>query len=172
MEIKGNIKKIYIEFREACKINKFDLNKEYCLYIVEDKAKTPEEIRRIEANNKYWALLQAYVKWHKQCGYTQQHNQLLAEYSPILTEKGEDGKPHKKWVLKKADFKWDKQMDRHYKPTGKFTKDEYGNEYQAFYEIKSSHEMTIEEFGMLLDGLINEIEGSDAPIDCHKETNY
>lgn len=169
MEIKGKIKDIYNNFKQACIDKKFDIEKNYSLYIVEEKEKITEEIRRIEQNNKYWALLNQYVKWHKECGYTQQHNQLLAEYSPILMEKGEDGKMHRKWVLKKSDFKWDKQMDRHYKPTGKFTKDEHGNEYQAFYEIKGSREMTVDELGMLLEGLINEIEGSGAPIDCHKE---
>lgn len=167
MQVTGKIKDVFEKFRSSCKEGKFDLNKTYSLYISEESEKTPEEIRRKAQNDMYWSLLNQFVKWHKQCGYTQQHNQLLAEYSPILTEKGEDGKLHKKWVLKKKGFRWDKQMTTHYKPMGKEVKDEKGNEYEAFYEIKGSREMTVKEFDLLLEGLINEIKGSDAPIDIN-----
>lgn len=166
MEIYGTIREVFDKFKKACNDGKFDLEKKYELYINESD-KTPEEIRRKAQNDKYWVLLNQFVKWHKKCGYTQQHNQLLAEYAPILTEKGEDGKQHKKWVLKPKGFRWDKQMVTHYKPTGKFTKDEKGNEYEAFYEIKGSKTMTVKEFDILLEGLINEIQGSDASIDVN-----
>lgn len=167
MEIIGDIKKVYNNFREACKSGKFKLDKTYTLTITEEEKKSPEEIRRIEANNKYWALLNQYVKWHKQCGFTQQHNMLMAEYAPILTEKGEDGKQHKKWVILPSDYPWQKEMYYHYKPSGRRTKDENGKEYEMFFILKKSSEMNIKEFDLLLEGLINEIEGSDAPIDCH-----
>lgn len=166
MQYTGKIKEIFDKFRSSCQKGKFDLEKIYTLSVYEEKD-TPEEIRRKAQNDKYWALLNQFVKWHKKCGYTQQHNQLLAEYAPILIEKGEDGKQHKKWVLKPKGFRWDKQMVTHYKPAGKFIKDENGNEYEVFYEIKGSKMMTVKEFDLLLEGLINEIIGSEAPIDVN-----
>ena len=168
MEIKGKIKDVYNQFRQACIDKKFDLEKKYNLYIVEEKEKTPEEIRRLEQNSKYWALLREFAKWGG-ISQTEMHNNIMKEYAPIVMEKKEDGKLHKKWVILPSDYPWQKEMYYHYLPSGKKTKDEQGKEYELFYVLKKSSKMTVNEFSELLNGLINEILGSEAPIDVNYE---
>lgn len=157
----GTTKQIYKEFVSDNQAGEYKKDKKYICEIKECTNKTEAELRRIEQNNKYWTLLRQFAEWGG-IGYTEMHNRLLGEYAPFVTlANGE--------IMTKnlpEDYPYLNEKFIHLSPSGEVV-EENGKKFMKFNVLKNSRDMTMKEFNRLLDGLINEIWGSDAPINTN-----
>ena len=139
----------------------------YDLKITERRKK-----RTLDANAYYWALIGKYAEFAQISRY-ELHNQMLAEYGQDLLI---NGQPY--MIGLKADINYKKLVDLHVRPSNlpNYTLEmqigvNHGKpvlksvEYAKFYVLRGSHTYNAKEFARLIEGLINEIKGSDAPIE-------
>ena len=133
------------------KLKELDKDKEYICDIKERKQK-----RTLDQNAYYWQLLGQFAEWGK-VSKTKLHRELVANYSVAVKDT---------FTLKPVDYDYrNEERKIYYRALGKFYTNKYGKEFQWHCEVKGTSEMNTEEFANIIEGLINEIKGSDAPIE-------
>ena len=133
------------------KIKELDKDKEYICDIKEKKQK-----RTLDQNAYYWQLLGQYADWGK-VSKLKLHREMVANYSVGIKDT---------YTLKPVEYDYrNEERKIYYRALGKFYTDKNGKEWQWHMEVKGTSEMNTEEFANVIEGLINEIQGSDAPIE-------
>lgn len=128
--------------------------------------------RSLNANAYYWTLIGKYAEY-SHISRSEMHNQILADYGQDFLV---DGKPY--MVGMRADINYKRLIDMHVRPSNlpNYTLEmqigvNNGRpvlkpvEYAKFYVLRGSHTYNTREFSRLLDGLIQDIKGSSAPIE-------
>ena len=129
--------------------------KEYICEVKEKKKK-----RSLDANAYYWQLLGKYADWGRESKVAL-HNKLLMRYGQPFTA-GEATVP----IKLPYGVNWTDFTDYHVRPTSEFIEDDAGEiKEQVFILLRGSHTYDSREMSILIDGLINEIIGSEAPIE-------
>lgn len=120
---------------------------------------TDPDKRSLTANRYYYKLLSLFATWgHRSNAW--QHNDILEHYGePEII----DGKPV--WLVMKDNDKYKELSYIHLKPTSQTKIGKDGETYRTYVKMQDSHTMNSKQFSRLIDGLINEIKGSDAPIE-------
>ena len=117
-----------------------------------------EPSRTLTANSYYWALVHQYAVYEKHSdAYI--HNGILARFGEDFEIDGQV-----LYVVKPDDEKWRELMDYHLRPTSQTKTGLDGKTYRTFILRAGSHTYTKKQFSRLIDGLIEDIKGSDAPI--------
>lgn len=118
-----------------------------------------EGIRGLNANAYYWQLLRQYAAYNKRSD-AYEHNDILAHYGvPLMV-----GNQFVFVIMRDTDD-WMEWTKRHVRPTSETHEGDDGEVYRTFLVIKGSHEYTVKQFSRIIDGLIAEIQGSEAPIE-------
>ena len=148
MKIVGKIEKIIAELTQ--RIDEFDTDKLYTLQVKELKDK-----RSIDQNNYYWELLTQYASYER-VSKIKMHRMIIAHYGTIASQL---------LVKTPSDYDYTEETDHIYlRPTGMFFEDN-GEKYQWHQICKGSSELDTKEMSILIDGLIQDIKTSEAPID-------
>lgn len=129
-------------------------DKDYSLEIKEYR-----KPRSLDANAYYWVLIGKYADWAR-VSKTKLHNQMLASYGQTLEVDGKTAYA----VLPDSDA-WMDLMTVHLKPTSQTTQDRAGNVLRTYKILRGSHEYDSMEMAVLIDGLIQEIQGSGSNIE-------
>lgn len=130
-------------------------DKEYICKVTEKKKR-----RSLDANAYYWLLLGQYADWGRESKVAL-HNKLLMRYGQPFTV-GEATVP----IKLPYGVNWTDFTDYHVRPTSEFIEDDAGEiKEQVFILLRGSHTYDSMEMSILIDGLINEIIGSEAPIE-------
>ena len=131
-----------------------DAEKIYICEIKENRRK-----RSLDANAYYWSLLHQYADWARHSD-TYIHNDILSRFGQPQMENG------KYLTLTMLEtVRWQELPYIHLRPTSKvFMSDTDLRMYRTYIVMRGSHEYDTKEFSRLVDGLIEEIKGSDAPI--------
>ena len=133
------------------KLKELDNDKEYICDIKEKRQK-----RTLDQNAYYWQLLGQYADWGK-VSKLKLHREMVANYSVGIKDT---------FTLKPIEYDYrNEERKIYYRALGKFYKNKKGKEFQWHCEVKGTSEMNTEEFANMIEGLINEIKGSDAPIE-------
>ena len=120
---------------------------------------TDPDRRSLNANRYYYKLLSLYASWgHRSTAW--QHNDIMEHYGEVEII---DGKPV--WLVMKDNDKYKELSYIHLKPTSQVKVGNDGDIYRTYVKMQDSHTMTPKQFSRLIDGLINEIKGSEAPIE-------
>lgn len=128
--------------------------------IYECEIKKPRQKRSLNANAYYWVLLHQYAEWAGKSDINI-HNDILSRFGQVQTE---DGKPVTLELLDTVD--WKELTYIHLRPTTSLYMSEYDlRTYRTFIVMRGSHEYDTREFSRLVDGLIQDVIGSDAPIE-------
>lgn len=120
--------------------------------------KLHREKRSLNANAYYWKLLSEFAVYEK-VSRIKLHNQMLRDY-------GQDFMIDEKtvYVTLPDNDRWQSMEEIHVRPLSQtFTKG--GTTYRTFILMRGSHELNTEEMARLIDGLIQEIKTSEAPIE-------
>lgn len=119
----------------------------------------PKKKRSLDANGYYWLLLHRFAEWAR-VSDTWVHNDILARFGqPEQIE----GRPV---YLVMVDSPAYKELSYiHLKPTSELKEGNDGKLYRTFVVMRGSHEYDTAEFSRLVDGLIQDIQGSGAPIE-------
>ena len=134
---------------------KLEDGKEYICEVKEKRKK-----RSLDANAYYWQLLNQYADWGRESKVAL-HNKLLMRYGQPFTV-GEATVP----IKLPYGVNWTDFTDYHVRPTSEFIEDDAGEiKEQVFILIRGSHTYDSREMSILIDGLISEIIGSEAPIE-------
>ena len=131
-------------------------DKEYICEVKEKKRK-----RSLDANAYYWQLLGKYADWGRESKVVM-HNKMIMRYGqPFMV--GDFPAP----VKLPYGVDWLNFTDYHVRPTSEFISDgETGIvKEQVFILMRGSHTYDSTEMSILIDGLISEIIGSEAPIE-------
>lgn len=150
MKIVGTVNQIMVALIQAA----LDPTKEWVCELREKRAK-----RSLNANGYYWELLGKLAEWSgKSEIYI--HNDMLEHYGqPELQE----GEPIYMMLLDTINYK--ELAYAHLAWTNNVRYSYDGRCYRAYKVMKGSHEYDTKEFSRLVDGLIQTIIGSDAPIE-------
>ncbi len=145
MKLRGNKAKILEE------LTKLEENKMYALSIMEIKDR-----RTIDQNNYYWDLLDQYAEYIG-ISKMEMHRMMIASYGQRI-----DG-----FVIEAPiDYDYTLETSKIYlRPTGRFGYDEDANEIQYHFICRGSSEYNTKEMSILIDGLIQDIKTSEAPIE-------
>lgn len=145
MKFVGTVNAIYEKLKEL-----FD-DREYIVEIRERKNK-----RSIDQNNYYWELLDKYANYEN-ISKEELHRRMIAEYGQRIENLA---------VPTPIDYDYTKEREHIYlRPTHTYFTDDNGKKWQWHFICKGSSEYDTKEMSILIDGLINDIEGSEAPID-------
>ena len=126
------------------------------IYILEVK-EAPKRVTQ-NARGYYRALLHKYAVWtHKSDNYW--HNDIISRFGEDETIGGETV-----YVLLPDDTNVMESATTHLKATSETRVGKDGKLYRWFIKKAGSHEYDSRQFSRLIDGLIEEIEGSGAPI--------
>lgn len=119
----------------------------------------PKRKRSLDANSYYWSLLHRYAEWAGKSD-VYMHNEILAHYGQ---PEEIDGEPV---YVVMIDNDFYKELDYiHLRRTSEV---KIGNDfkpYRTYRVMRGSKTYDTKEFSRLVDGLIQEIIGSDAPIE-------
>lgn len=146
MEITGTINQILMQLLKAA----LDPTKQWVCEVREYRAK-----RSLNANGYYWKLVGELAAWSgKSEIYI--HNDMIEHYGQPEPEEGcmllLDSINYKE--LPYVHLKW-----------SRYTQIINGQTYRGYVVMKGSHEYDTKEFSRLVDGLIQTIIGSNAPIE-------
>ena len=129
------------------------LNKDK-IYVAEIKEKRQK--RTLDQNAYYWQLVGQFAEWGK-TSKLKLHREIIANYSVAVKDT---------FTLKPIEYDYlEEKRKIYYRALGKFYTDKNGKDYQWHCEVKGTSEMNTEEFANIIEGLINEIKGSNAPIE-------
>lgn len=117
-----------------------------------------EATRTLNANRYYWELLHQYAIYGK-VSDAYIHNGILARFGEDFTINGQV-----LYVVKLDDGKWRESMEVHLRPTSETKTGKDGKTYRTFIMRAGSHTYTKKQFSRLIDGLIEDIKGSEADI--------
>lgn len=133
---------------------KLDADKVYVCEI-----KLPRRDVSRSARGYYRALLHQYAVWtHKSDNYW--HNDILERFGEDETIDGQTI-----YVLLPDGIRYKESSSSHLKWTNKTKLGNDGKLYRWFIKKAGSHTYDSKQFSRLIDGLIEEIEGSEAPIE-------
>lgn len=120
--------------------------------------KLHREKRSLNANAYYWKLLGEFAVYEK-ISRIRLHNMMLRDYGQDFTV---DGKVA--YVTLPDNDRWMEFEMLHVRPLSQtFSKGD--TTYRTFILMRGSHEFDAEEMARLIDGLIQEIKTSEAPIE-------
>lgn len=127
--------------------------------VYEMEIREPRKKRSLDANAYYWLLLHRYAEWAgRSDAYV--HNDILAHYGQPEEACGEPV------YMVMVDNDFYKELDYiHLKATSDVRMGEDLKMYRTYRVMRGSHEYDTKEFSRIVDGLIQEIKGSDAPIE-------
>ena len=120
---------------------------------------TDPDRRGLTANRYYWKLLTMYATWGGRSD-AWQHNDIMEHYGQTDIV---DGKPI--WIVMQDNGRYKELSYIHLKPTSEVKVGSDGKLYRTYVKMQDSHTMTPKQFSRLIDGLIYEIKGSEAPIE-------
>lgn len=149
MELSGTINQILMQLLKAA----LDPTKEWECVVREKRNR-----RGLNANAYYWQLVGKLAKWSgKSDIYI--HNDMIEHYG---VPEEQEGEPVYMMLLDTIDYK-----ELPYAHLAWTNNVRYGNgkTYRAYKVMKGSHDYDTREFSRLVDGLIQTIIGSDAPIE-------
>ena len=150
MEITGTINQILMGLLRAA----LDPTKEWECVVREKRNR-----RGLNANAYYWQLVGKLAKWSgKSEIYI--HNDMIEHYG---VEEEQEGEPVFVMLLDTISYKDLAYMHLAWTNNMRYSND--GRCYRAYKVMKGSHEYSTKEFSRLVDGLIQTIIGSDAPIE-------
>ena len=115
--------------------------------------------RGLTANRYYWALLHQYAVYEKRSdAYI--HNDIMARF-------GEDDTIGGKliYIVMPDNDEYMEFQKLHLRPTTEVKVGNDGTLYRTFIKRADSHTLDTKQFARLIDGLIQDIQGSDAPIE-------
>ncbi len=122
------------------------------------KLKKHSEKRSLNANAYYWKLLGEFAEYGK-VSRIRLHNQMLRNYGQDFEMDGAIV-----YITLPDDDRWQDMEEIHVRPLSQvFTKG--GTVYRTFILLRGSHEYNAAEMARLIDGLTQEIKGSEAPIE-------
>ena len=148
--IKLNFNKIKLQMLpNIIETYKLNTDIDYDITIKEHKEK-----RSIDQNSYYWLLLEKFADWSRQ-DKMYLHNQMIAHYGQMFN----------KWFAR-IPITEDvyNNYEVHLRPTSRIERGTDGIEYRYCYIMRGSSTYDTYEMSVLIDGLINEIKGSNAPI--------
>lgn len=120
--------------------------------------KVHNEKRSLNANAYYWKLLGEFAAYEK-VSRIRLHNQMLRNYGQDFEIEGKVA-----YVTLPDNDHWQDMEEFHVRPLSQvFTKGD--TVYRTFILLRGSHEYNTAEMARLVDGLIQEIKGSEAPIE-------
>lgn len=150
MKITGTINQIMMELLKAA----LDPTKVWVCEIKEKRNK-----RSLDANAYYWKLLHQYAEWSGRSD-VYVHNDMLEHYGqPEIT----NGKQQTVYILSNINYKELSYI--HLRWTDNVIYDDLYREYREYEVMKNSREYDTKEYARLVDGLIQTIQGDDAPIE-------
>lgn len=149
MKITGTIKSIVVTLLQS----QLDPDKEWVCELKEKRNK-----RSLDSNSYYWLLVHRYAEWSRRSDIYI-HNEMMSRFGQPQMEK--EGNLTL-WMLDSVE--WRELPYIHLRPTSE-TETVGGNLYRAYVVMRGSHEYDSAEFSRLIDGLIEEIVGSGAPIE-------
>ena len=123
------------------------------------EVKEPKKRRSLDANAYYWALLHRYAEWAGRSD-VYVHNDILAHYGQ---PEEMDGEPL--YIVMPDNDKYMELSYIHLKATTQTKQGIDMKLYRTYRVMRGSHEYDTAQFSRLVDGLIQEIKGSDAPIE-------
>lgn len=146
MELSGTINQILMQLLKAA----LDPTKEWVCVVREKRTK-----RSLNANAYYWQLVGKLAEWSgKSEIYI--HNDMIEHYGQPEPEEG------CMLLLDSIDYK---ELPYVHLKWSRYTQVINGKTYRGYVVMKGSHEYDTKEFSRLVDGLIQTIIGSDAPIE-------
>lgn len=146
MELSGTINQIVIQLLKAA----LDPTKEWVCVVREKRTK-----RSLNANAYYWQLVGKLAEWSgKSEIYI--HNDMIEHYGQPEPEEG------CMLLLDSIDYK---ELPYVHLKWSRYTQTINGKTYRGYVVMKGSHEYDTKEFSRLVDGLIQTIIGSNAPIE-------
>lgn len=124
-----------------------------------------DEKRSLDANSYYWALIGQYAKWtHKSKIYW--HNDIMERFG--VEETYGDGEYI--YIPLLDDINYKEYTKMHLKWTHNTKVGNGGKVYRWYVKMQDSHTYTKAQFSRLIDGIIEEIQGSEAPIEVMTPT--
>lgn len=136
-------------------LHDLDQKKTYIAEFDEEKAK-----RSKDQNAYYWELLDKYADYLKM-SKNELHRRMISDYGQRIKNK---------IIPLKADYDYLKETDEIYlRPSQKFFVDKKGQKWQYFFICRGSSSYNTKEMSILIDGLINDIKGSEAKIETLTE---
>lgn len=115
--------------------------------------------RSLDANAYYWQLLNQYAKWARKSD-TYIHNDIMSRFGEV------DRIGDKTIFLVMVDNDRYKEWSHiHLRATSEVKTGKDGELYRTFVKIADSHTYDTAQFSRLVDGLIQDIQGSGAPIE-------
>lgn len=127
--------------------------------IYEMEIREPRKKRSLDANAYYHSLLHRYAEWSgRSDAYV--HNDILGHYG---VPEEMDGEPV---YMVMVDNEYYRELEYiHLRATSDVRMGEDLKLYRTYRVMRGSHEYDTKQFSRLVDGLIQEIKGSDAPIE-------
>lgn len=120
---------------------------------------TDPDKRSLTANRYYWKMATLFARYEKR-SLAYIHNDIMEHYGEVERV---DGKPI--WIVMQDNDRYKELSYIHLKPTSQVKFGEDGTAYRTYVKMQDSHTMTPKEFSRLIDGLIQEIKASEAPIE-------
>ena len=150
MKLIGTKEKLIADIAMA----KLEPGKEYTCDIKEKGRK-----RSLDANAYYWKLVNEYAKWARRSdAYI--HNDMVGRYGEVDRM---DGKTI--FLVMPDNDRYMEWMHIHLRPTSEVNVGKDGVLYRTYVKMQDSHTYDTKQFSRLIDGLIQDINGSDAPIE-------
>lgn len=137
----------------AAGISQTDITKVFVCEIKEFR-----KSRSLTANAYYRQLLGKFADWAR-VSKNRLHNEMLAMYGQELMFDGMCA-----YAVIPDNDRYLELSDLHLKPTSEVKEGRDGKMYRTFKVLRGSHEYDSLEMSILIDGLIQEIHGSGAPI--------
>ena len=115
--------------------------------------------RSLDANSYYWVLLSQYANW-AEVSKERLHNEMLMHYGQDVIK--DDG--NLAITLLPIDEEWRDRTENHVRPIDGKPVVVYGETFKPYVKVRGSREYDSYEMAKLINGLISEIQGSDAHI--------
>lgn len=115
--------------------------------------------RSLDANGYYWSLLHDFAEWSGRSDISI-HNDILSRFGQLQYE--EDMLIP---VTLREEVDWKELQYIHLRPTTRVWMGEDLRMYRQYLVVRGSHTYDTKEFSRIVDGLIQDIIGSDAPIE-------
>lgn len=123
------------------------------------EVRLPKKKRSLDANSYYWVLLHRYAEWAGRSD-VYMHNEILAHYGQ---PEEIDGKPVYVVMIDTDAYKELEYI--HLRATSDVRLGDDLRTYRTYRVMRGSKTYDTKEFSRLVDGLIQEIIGSEAPIE-------
>lgn len=120
---------------------------------------TDPDTRSKASNRYYWKLASMFAKYEKR-SLAYIHNDIMEHYGEV-----EIVDEHPVWLVMVDSDRYKELSYIHLKPTSQVKFGADGTAYRTYVKMVNSHEMTQAQFSRLIDGLIQEIKASEAPIE-------